>query len=233
MGPQQRVERSKDSDGSAIPLEDGGGADPRLAAPAVAPPVIPVKPRAEVRVERAATAKCPACGSALAGGMSDTCPACGSKLLAAKRRADREIESKIDFRQALVKSLVLLAIAFGTLWGSMALMGMMDSVPMFLKVYAILIPMGVGLYAFMCAWMMGFDQPFVPAAIKIVAIYMFTDAVGALANVLPFLFLPWLFMLVSYIALSIKWLDLEIGEGTMFGGGSFVFAVLAYMGFNM
>jgi len=232
MGPQQRVERSKDSDGSAIPLEDGG-ADPRLPAPVVAAPVVPSKPKAESRPECTAVTICPACGSALAGGTSDTCSACGSKLLAAKRRAEREKESKIDFRHALTKALVLLVIAFGVLWGSMALMGMMDSVPMFLKVYAILVPMGVGLYAFMCAWMMGFDQPFVPAAIKIVAIYLFTDAVGALANVLPFLFLPWLFMLVSYIALSIKWLDLEIGEGAMFGGGSFVFAVLAYMGFNM
>ncbi len=233
MGPQQRVERSKDSDGAAIPLEAGGAIDSRLSVPVTPAPAPVAKPRPSGSPTRASASRCPACGGALTGGTADTCPSCGSKLLAAVRRAECDQQSRADFRQALVKSLVLLAIALGALWGSMALMGMIGSATNFLKVYAILVPMGVALYTGMCMWMLGFDQPFVPAVIRIIAIYLFADTVGVLANVLPLLFLPWLFMLVAYIAFSIKWLDLDIGEGAIFGGGSFVLAVLAYMGINM
>lgn len=234
MGPQQRVERPRGSEGTDIPLEDGGaGVATPAPAPVVEPPMGACPKTGPGRPASSASARCPACKRSLAGVTTDVCPACGSKLLAAARRAERERESRTNFRRAMSKSVVLLAIAAGSLLGAMALMGMMSSLPNFLRVYAILVPMGIALYAGMCAMLLGFDQPFLPMAIRIVAVYLFADVVGVLANVLPFLFLPWIFMLVAYIAFSIKWLELEIGEGALFGGFSFALAVLAYMGINM
>ena len=199
-------------------------------------PRTPIGSRGIVQHESAAADAnaCANCGYSLIGLMGDRCPECGVKFDRSYARLKRKKDYRKALRQEYVRALSTLGISLGVLALILLLFGEITSFPFYLLKYAIHVPVGVGVFFFLCLVWIGFDEPWGITTLRLAAIYAIVDCV-----MLPFSLVPvglvglfgWALGLITYFGLLRSWLNLEDEEAvvTVFATGIVRFVLTLFV----
>lgn len=203
---------SKDRD--PIPFEEDG---PKVAPRAASAPVRPIP--AGVHGSSPAKPKCPRCGYSLQGLEGARCPECGfdgksAVAMSRRERAAREQKSEYMKWLGLVAlGLVIMGVAT-TFAGWMN--GELADVPMQIVAgivkYIILVPIGFAAYSLLAMIWFGNDNPAGITILRLAAAYALADAISAVVSLVFILFLTQALIFIGYVALLMKFLELDAVE---------------------
>jgi hypothetical protein len=137
-----------------------------------------------------------------------------------RHRASRAIQSADSavVRHAYMTPIVMLVIGLTVTSLLLAAQHGLIVVPFYVLSYAIVVPIGVGVFLVCCALWIGFDAPVHLIALQLAGIYAVTDIAWVLLDFVPYggLFL-WIVPAAIYIALLAALLDIEVVEAVVVG----------------
>lgn len=184
------------------------------------------KDQARLRKEAA----CPNCNYSIVGLKSDRCPECGIELMPALRAAARKARQ----REGLVREYTVAASLLGggllvALAGATLINGGAGAL-WYLIGFALTIPLAFIAYMTCCALWIGFDMPIAITALRLAAIYAWSDAVRIVLTLLMGEYLAiiaWMISMAVMFWLLNKWLELDFVDsiGVTLATGVVIFTV--------
>ncbi len=166
------------------------------------------KDQARIRKEAA----CPQCGYSIVGLKSTKCPECGVELLPALAAAARKAKAREGLKHEYSVAGVALGIAILALSVMVGLTDGWGAVPFELLGLAIITPLAFVAYITCCALWIGFDMPIAITAIRLAAIYAWSDAVRLVLTLLMgehLAVIAWMISMAVMFWLLNKWLELD------------------------
>lgn len=204
------------NDRDPIPFEE---VEPKVAPRAVEAPTRRAATPAGVHGSSPAKSKCPRCGYSLQGLEGARCPECGfdgksAVAMSRRERAAREQKSEyVKWLGLVALGLVIMAVAT-TFAGWMN--GELADVPMQIVAgivkYIILVPIGFAAYSLLAMIWFGNDNPAGITILRLAAAYALADAISAVVSLVFILFLTQALIFIGYVALLMKFLELDAVE---------------------
>lgn len=154
---------------------------------------------------------CPKCSYDVSGIIGDRCPECGANLLLAMSSVSRRAQAAKQYRASLIAPLLMLVIGVG---GATLVYGLTGG-----WIYALALDVFLAIkivVALVVFWVMslvwfGMNEHPLALLLKVAGIYASLEFADSLFDLVPLLngFVSWFILLLAYLGLLCKMLDLE------------------------
>ena len=160
------------------------------------------------------TIACPYCDYDLTGLKQLKCPECGNVIEVSDLQATptvKKVRPPVVWRE-MRRPAIMLGIAMVINIIMMMLTGTPTDAIRYLLVAIVEAPCGLLAYWLIGVLWMGFDQPLPTVLLRLAAIYAVCDAVWAIGSLFIFILILWPIVIVVYVGLLAKELDVELDD---------------------
>lgn len=173
------------------------------------------------------TVHCGSCGYDMGSGVSLRCTECGARAPLATASARRQEIADAVARDAYLRPLITFAACFAGMLIGKTVMGGVEGLIGYGVLFGATMVLGWLVYTVLCLVMLGFDAPQHLVVLRLAALYAASDLAFFVTGFVPIPLLPWVFALLTYISLTMYFLELEINEALIMIVATFAAKVIA------